>query len=961
MTPLEQLAEHGQSIWFDYIRRGMTRDGGLARLVADDGVRGVTSNPAIFQKAIAGSDDYAEVLQTLVADPTLDAKQVYEQLAIEDITEACDVLLPVYESSQGGDGFVSLEVSPSLARHTEGTVAEAVRLWGSVARPNLMIKVPGTPEGIVAVEQLIARGINVNVTLIFAQSAYERIADAFIRGLEARAEAGGDVARVASVASFFVSRIDSEIDRRIEELVPTAEDPNIRGKLDSLRGRVAIANAKAAYAIYERTYATGRWKALADKGARPQRLLWASTGTKNPAYRDTLYVDELIGRDTVNTVPPQTLDAFRDHGRAAHTLVADVELAYGTLSRVEEVGISLDEVTDVLLEQGLVLFEDAMDGLLATIAALQRKTRGPRVLGHSGMLGNELSARVEAAGARWDRGDCTRRMWERDATLWTDAGEDRWLGWLDIVSAQREQPNVFKQVAADIKKGGFTHVLLLGMGGSSLCPDVLSRTHGKAVSAAAANKPGKGKAWPKLQILDSTVPAQVEASEHAIDLEKTLFVVASKSGTTLEPNALMHYFLGRAARVFPEQEVGARFVAITDPGSKLEAFANERGFRKIHHGVPEIGGRFSALSHFGMVPAAMMGIDVAAFLEEADRMVQACRPGAAALDNPGVALGLVLSEATLAGRDKLTTIATPAVASFGAWLEQLIAESTGKQGKAIIVVDGEELSSPAAYGDDRLFVYLRLRSAPDATQDLAVAALEEAGHPVVRIELDDLDALPQEFFRWQIATAVAGSVMQLNPFDQPDVEASKLATRAMTSAYEANRSLPAEDPLFREGAISLFADGRNADALAEHENLVGWLRAHLQRVQAGDYVAIVAYVEMNEQHERALGRSRTRIRDAKRVATCLGFGPRFLHSTGQAYKGGPNQGVFLQITCDHPRDLDIPEHRYGFEVIVRAQASGDLSVLAERGRRLLRVHLGADVAAGLKMLDHALEQALAGE
>ena len=709
------------------------------------------------------------------------------------------------------------------------------------------------------------------------------------------------------------------------------------------------------YAVYERTYATGRWRALASKGARPQRLLWASTGTKNPAYSDTLYVDELIGRDTVNTVPPQTLDAFRDHGRVSHTLVEDVELAYDILSRLEQVGISLDEVTDGLLADGLVLFEEAMDGLLATIASLQRRARGPRVTPSSLHLGDALEARVTAAAARWDQASGTQRLWDRDATLWTDSGEERWLGWLDIVQAQRGQPNTFKQVAADVKKGGFSDVLLLGMGGSSLCPDVLARTYGKALSAG---KSGKSK-WPRLRILDSTVPAQVAATEAAIDLGKTLFVVASKSGSTLEPNAFMHYFLGRVGRALGDAEVGSRFVAITDPGSALERFASEHGFHKIHHGVPEIGGRFSALSHFGMVPAAMMGIDVASFLEEAEHMVQACRPGAAALENPGVALGLVLGEAALCGRDKLTLVATPGIASVGAWIEQLVAESTGKQGKAIVVVDGEPLSRPEDYGDDRLFVYLRLRSTPDAAQDLAVEALEQAGHPVVRLELDDLDALPQELFRWEIATAVAGSVMGLNPFDQPDVEASKIATRAMTSAYEQTRSLPSEDPLFTSEGISVFADGANAEALGRHTSLSGWLRAHFARVQAGDYVAILAYVDMNEEHERLLQGSRLRIRDAKSIATCLGFGPRFLHSTGQAYKGGPNSGVFLQITAEHATDLDIPDHRFGFGVIADAQARGDLSVLAERGRRLLRVHVGSDVVAALEALDRALADALA--
>jgi transaldolase/glucose-6-phosphate isomerase len=927
MHRLGALAEQGQSIWLDYIRRGMTRSGELARLVGEDGVRGVTSNPTIFQGSIAGSRDYDDVLAELVSDPSFDAKALYEQIAITDIQEACAALRPVYDATAGADGFVSFEVSPGLARDTAGTIAEAVRYWRAVAKPNLMIKVPGTPEGIVAVEALIAQGINVNVTLIFACAAYERIAQAYIRGLQTRATRGERVDGVASVASFFVSRIDTEVDDRLARIGGA--------RADALRGKIAVANAKVAYQIYEKLLASRQWQALAKGGARPQRLLWASTGTKNKAYSDVLYVDELIGRDTVNTVPPATLDAFRDHGTVAPTLTTDVEEARAQLADLEAVGVSLAEVTDLLLEQGLEKFAESMDGLLATVAALQRKAQGGRLDRTTHRLPRELGRAVEAALASWDHRGNTQRLWNRDASLWTSGEEARWLGWLDVVERIREEVPALETFARELD---VSHVLLLGMGGSSLCPDVLSRTYGART---------KG---PKLTILDSTVPAQVERIAASIDPKRTLFVVASKSGSTLEPTVFMEYFLAQAG---PE-----RFVAITDPGSKLEAFAVERGFRRVFHGEPAIGGRFSALSAFGMVPAAVMGLDVGAFLGEAARMVEACRPGVSAQDNPGVSLGVLLGTAANAGLDKLTFVLSPAIRSFGGWLEQLVAESTGKHGKAIIPVDDEPLSGP--HGDDRLYVYLRLRSTPDASQDAAVAALENEGEPVVRIELDDVDALPQEFYRWQVATAVAGSIMGIDPFDQPDVEASKVATRRMTAAFEATGSLPPETPIFSDQGVTLFTDEANAQALGRQSTLAGFLRAHLGRIEEGDYFALLAYVDMNELDHRALQRMRLTVRDAKAVATCLGFGPRFLHSTGQAYKGGPNTGVFLQVTCDAARTVPVPGRALDFETIAAAQARGDFEVLIERGRRALRVHLGAGVEQGLRTLEAAVTEAVGG-
>ena len=556
----------------------------------------------------------------------------------------------------------------------------------------------------------------------------------------------------------------------------------------------------------------------------------------------------------------------------------------------------------------------------------------------------ELTAAVSATLGEWTDARRVERVWARDASVWTGADEASWLGWLGIVDEQRARVGELRRVAEDVRQAGFTHVLLLGMGGSSLCPEVLAMTFGR--------QPG----WPALSVLDSTDPAQIRASEARVDLGRTLFVVSSKSGTTLEPNIFKQYFFERVQQAVGHGKAGAQFIAITDPGSNLEKAARSDGFRHVLFGLPSIGGRYSALSDFGMVPAALMGLDVGRLLETAQRMARAC--AAPAVDNPGATLGAVLGVLASRGRDKVTLVASPGIHDLGAWLEQLLAESTGKAGKGLIPVDREPLGAPQLYGRDRLFVYLRLDSAPDAGQDGAVAALEAAGHPVARIEVPGPYDIAAEFFRWELATAVAGAIIGINPFDQPDVEASKVATRKLTDEFEQTGQLPAETPILEADGIRLYADSRNAkDLAAGGRTLAGVLRAHLGRIGPGDYAAFLAYVEMTSGHEAALQAMRTRVRDRYHVATCLGFGPRFLHSTGQAYKGGPNTGVFLQITSDDARDLPVPGQRYSFGVVKAAQARGDLQVLSERGRRALRVHLGADVTAGLRALDRAVEQA----
>ena len=574
----------------------------------------------------------------------------------------------------------------------------------------------------------------------------------------------------------------------------------------------------------------------------------------------------------------------------------------------------------------------------------------PKVSLQTSKLPEALAASVKANIEDWRAGDKVRRFWQHDASLWTGTDEAKWMGWLDITAQQIAHSDQLQAAVADVKIENFTDILLLGMGGSSLCPDVLAMTFGRIAG------------FPRLHVLDSTDPAQVKAAENKVNLASTLFIVSSKSGTTLEPNIFKQYFFERAKQTVGADKAGSRFIAITDPGSKMQQVAEADHFRHIFPGLPSIGGRYSALSNFGVVPGALMGLDMGRFLARTQEMVEACGAGVGVEQNPGVLLGIILGTAARSGRDKLTLITSPGISALGAWLEQLVAESTGKQGKGIVPLDREDVGPPEIYGNDRMFAYVRLESAPDKAQDAKVAALEQAGHPVVRIPLGDIYDLGQEFFRWEIATAVSGSIIGINPFNQPDVEASKIATRNLTTEYEKTGSLPAEKPVLEDGGIKLFTDAVNAEALAKaagsDKTLAGYLRAHIKRAGTGDYFALLAYIQMNTSHETLLQKLRLALRDRKRVATCLEFGPRFLHSTGQAYKGGPNSGVILQVTCDDAADLSVPGQKYTFGVVKAAQARGDFQVLAERGRRALRVHLGKDLAAGLERLAAAFQQAL---
>lgn len=901
MNPLQQLAGCGQSPWLDFVRRSLIDQGELARMVAQDGLKGVTSNPSIFEKGIADSHDYDTALAALLAGGDRSVGDLYEALAVRDIQDAADALRPVHLASHGADGHVSLEVSPYLANDAAATIAEAHRLAHAVDRPNLMVKVPATKAGIVAIRQLAADGLNINVTLLFAVDAYQQVAEAWMAGLEARVAAGLEIGGMASVASFFVSRIDSAVDAALDGLIAAGAD---KAALAPLRGRIAIANAKAAYHDYLARAATGRWQALAQAGAHPQRLLWASTSTKSPALPDTLYVDALIGRDTVNTLPPATMDAFRDHGTARPDAILDDPAgAQADLAALTAAGVDLDALTDTLLDQGVAQFSDSFDSLLGAVAR-QRLAGLPQAISLQPGLSSALAADLAAEAESWRRGGRIRALWGRDPALWQDAGAVDWLGWLDAPATDPAVPGQIAGFAQQAVRGQFADVVLLGMGGSSLGPLVIARVLGQAAG------------WPAFHMLDSINPDMVGALLARIDPARTLVIVASKSGSTLESSLLARVFRARIAAA--RADWPAAFVAITDPGSALARQAEEEGWSRIFFGDPTTGGRFSVLSVFGLVPAACMGVDLAGLLAGARAMAHGCGPDVPPSANPAVQLGLALAVASRAGRDKLTLLTSPSLASFGLWLEQLVAESTGKNGGGMLPVVGE---GAIASGADRLFVRMVVAGEK-------VPALSE-GQPALTITLAATDQLGGLFFLCQMATAVAGVALGINPFDQPDVEAAKLRTRVLS------HSPSSEEAVLGAGDL--------AAALPEF----------LGQSAPGDYIAILAYLPETAPVVARLEAIRAALGARTGLATTLGFGPRYLHSTGQLHKGGSNRGLFLVLSADPAAEMAVPDGEMGLGVVARMQARGDAEVLAERGRRLLRAHF-RDPEEGLQALLEAL-------
>ncbi|MCI4364879.1 MAG: bifunctional transaldolase/phosoglucose isomerase [Thermoplasmata archaeon] len=917
MTRLAALLARGQSPWLDYIRRSLLTHGDLRRMVEQEGITGVTINPTIFEKAIAGSQDYDAALKELLSrEPHLAPAELYERLAIGDVTMAADVLRPVFDRTHGVDGFVSLEVAPGLAHDTAGTVAEARRLWTAVHRPNLLIKVPATPEGIPAVEQLLSENINVNITLMFSMAHYEAVAQAYLRGL-ARAP---DPSQLASVASVFVSRIDSAVDQALDaSSVPGAKD---------LKGKVAIANSRVIYARFQELFDGTSFAASTARGAHPQRLLWASTSTKDPKYRDTMYVEELVGPETVDTIPPATLTAFEDHGVVrGDTILEGVPEARDTLKRAAAAGIDLVAVTDALQVEGVAAFSASYAHLLDSLQAKKVAILAGTVDPQSGSLGPQTD-RVAARLQAWQDARVGDRFWRCDPTLWPEAPASEVaerLGWLRLPELMHEQLPELLGFAEKVRHDGVRFVVVLGMGGSSLAPDVFRRIFGHRTG------------FPELVVLDSTHPDAVRAVEGRIDPDHTLFVVSSKSGTTTEPLSFYRYFweLLRASGTSP----GSHFIAVTDPGTPLEKLAGDQGFRYVFRALPTVGGRYSALTTFGLVPAALTGVDVRGLLDRAWTMAEGCAPSVPAVQNPGLSLGAALGELAMSGRDKLTFYSGPAFAPFPDWAEQLVAESTGKIGKGIVPVVDEPMMAPDRYGADRLFVEIQEGRATDAGVSAHTERLEAAGHPVVRLRARDLLDLGQEFFRWEVAVASAAAILGINPFDQPDVEFAKELARQAMAQPGGGAAAPAVTTVLAAAASELSVAVRS------------WLGS----CRPGDYFGIQAYLAPRPDTWASLEGLRRRLLERTQLATTLGYGPRFLHSTGQLHKGGPNTGLFLQLVDTPEKDLDVPGAGYTFGQLIRAQALGDYQALRQKGRRVLRVDLGSDVAGGLRHLTDVLD------
>jgi len=919
-NPLFELYEAGTSVWLDYISRSLMTSGELKRMIEEDAVVGMTSNPTIFEKAIGGSADYDAALKQLMNAGKSD-EEIMLSLIVEDIQTAADVLKPTYEQTKHKDGYVSIEVLPRVAYDTKGTIAMAHDLFDRVGRPNIFVKIPATNEGLPAIEQCIADGININITLMFSVKVYEDVARAYLRGLQRRMKEGKPI-DIASVASFFVSRVDTAVDKLLEQKIAAAKDLAERERLQKLLGKAAIANAKMAYQSFLRIFNEPEFAELRRHGASVQRCLWASTGTKNPNYSDVMYVEELIGPETVNTMPQQTMMAFKEHGEVRTSLLENVDGTRQVLRDLAAAGIDMDKVTYDLQVDGVKLFADSITKLLEEIAHKKQRLKGGDVGAHEAELGG-IDGAVTNRLAQLEQAAVVRRIAEKDAGLWASNGSGEKeeirnrLGWLQVADLMEERVSDLEGLRNELVAEGFTDCVVMGMGGSSLAPEVFRQTFGAPKGAL------------DVHVLDTTDPAAIAALQQTIDLKRTVFIVASKSGTTLE--TLSHY------RYFWQQsgQQGRQFLAITDPGTALADEAARRGFRRAFLNPADIGGRYSALSYFGLVPAALGGVDLAGLLHQASTMVQACSGSGPVADNPGVWLGAVFAESATAGRDKVTILAPPALQSFGLWAEQLIAESTGKAGKGLVPVADEALGAPAVYGSDRLFVRLAL-SGDDDPNAARLEALSKAGHPVVTLKLNDILGLGAEFFRWEYAIAVAGAILGINVFDQPNVQEAKDLTKKVLSE--------GSPPTTGEGIRWAGQQGATLEAA---------IQALLGQVRPGDYVALLAFIAPDARHDSALNAIRLAIRDKYRVATTVGYGPRYLHSTGQLHKGGPNTGVFLQIVGDDPKDISIPGERLSFGVLKQAQALGDFQALRNHGRRVLRVQVH-DVADGLVKIGQAV-------
>ncbi len=948
MNTLIGLLEYGQSYWLDNLTRGKITTGELKKRVDEQGLRGITSNPSIFNKAITNGPDYDDHITELVKEGK-NPPQIYDALTIKDVQDACDILKPVYEQSDGSDGFVSLEVPPYFARDTDGTMKEARRLFSAVGKQNCLIKIPGTSEGIPAIEQMLYEGININITLLFSVDRYVEVAQAYISAIARRVAEGKPVNHIISVASVFISRIDVLTDQLLDQyIIPTEENKNTN-RTYLLSGRAGIATARLCYQRFKEIFSDENWKKLEEKGAHVQRPLWASTSNKDPLYNDVRYVESLIGKNTVNTLPDETIAAFANHGSIKKDAIEqELEQANELFGDLKKMGIDISFLTQQLENEGIQKFTESYNKLVSNLADKRMKMLGDESSPQKISCGKQ-DAEVKAAYISMDEKQIARLLFAQDPHLWKKDPEQiksiskrmEWLTSPDHFTKKTEATVAFAQT---IKEEGYTDAVVLGMGGSSLCSEVTRQTYAITIG------------YLQLWVLDNTDPAAILNIESKIDLEKTLFIVASKSGNTEETLSFFHYFY-QQLETKKKAKPGNNFVAITDHDTPLVKVAEEFDFRKVFINPPDLGGRYSVLSDFGLVPMALMGIDINAILSGAKQMQSSCDAVPAA-SNPGISLGVVLGICQKNGRDKVTFILSSSITSFGYWVEQLLAESTGKEGKGLIPINGEALAGPEDYGKDRIFVHMYLPADSNETDEKKIKALEEAGHPVVRIKVADKMALGGEYYRWEVAAAIAGMVIGINPFNQPNVEESKKNTSQLLEEWGKNGDFKIPEPLLKMENISVYGGKETEQLAADHYNSAGeMVNGFTAMAKPNDYIALLPYFMMTGHRTKILQAWRHRMRDDLKIATTLLNGPRYLHSTGQLHKGGPDSGLYIILIGDEEKDLAIPGEKFGFATLHEAQALGDFHSLDNKGRRVIRIYLGKNIDESLNKLIQSVKDA----
>lgn len=934
MSKLTELIKFGQSYWLDNLSREIIEDGSLKEMVTNKGLRGITSNPSIFQKSISGSDTYDAQIKELTKQGK-STQEIYEALTVKDVQDACDILLPVYESSNGTDGFVSLEVSPFLARDTQGSMNEARRLWKLVDRKNSMIKIPGTKEGAPAIEEMIYEGININVTLLFSIENYKRVAEAFQSALHRRIEEGKPVDHLFSVASLFVSRIDVLVDQLLSHYIIPGQKCTDRCP-QFLLGKAGIATAKLCYQEFKELFSTEQWESCDKKGAHLQKPLWASTSNKNPLYQDVRYVNALIGNHTINTLPPETIKDFEDHGTMEQDAIEkNMDEIKDFYKKLKFFDIDINFVTKELENEGIQKFIEAYAKLMTGLSK-KRNDLLKDAIAQQSINAQKLDKEFKSTCQALDEIQAGMRLFKQDPHLWKNDFENvqaisERMGWLTLPEDMMKKIDEFNKFVDVLRREGYTSTVLLGMGGSSLCSEVAKDTF--------KTKSG----YLDLFVLDNTSPEAIKAVEDKIDLEKTMFIVASKSGGTVETISFFHYFY-KKLKAIKGDKAGENFCAITDPGTNLVTIAKDNKFRKTFQNPPLLGGRYSVLSDFGIVPMALMGVDIKGLLESAQQMKANCDPAIPSESNLGLSLGVILGVCQKHKKDKITFVQSSSIASFGYWVEQLLAESTGKEGQGLIPINGETLGSPDDYGNDRLFVHLFLKSDDNQSDNDKLAALEKSGHPIVRIEMHEKLDLGAAFYHWEIAVAISAIIMKINPFDQPNVEESKQNTKEILSERNKDGSLKKGEPKFTADGISIYVN----EKLNKMDSVKNAMDSFLNEVAANDYIAILPYVLMTSERKEMLQNWRMKLRNKYKVATTLLAGPRYLHSTGQLHKGGPNSGHFVIFTHDEEGELPIPENDFDFGTLDFSEALGDFKALNDKKRKVIRINLSANIESSLK-------------